>query len=170
MSLIGAMFGVGAMDQANSTWRSSLWARWLGWTLVFLLVTAAGWLVDQAARMAFSFSLPASLPFLASVIAAFWIGQRFRSWWWVAGPLAALAVPAAGFALWTVRLMWEPQVSVETVWGPQTPQDSAEFILFFLIIGVAMLGVMYTAVAAAGVWWGRRRREPDPAPHRVDGQ
>jgi hypothetical protein len=84
--------------------------------------------------------------------------------------LAALAVPAAGFALCTVRLMWEPQVSVETVWGPQTPQDSTEFMLFFLIIGVAMLGIMYSAVAAAGVWWGRRRRVPDPAPHGIDDQ
>jgi hypothetical protein len=170
MNVFGAIVGAGAMERATSTWRLSLWARWLGWTLVFVLVTAAGWLVYQAARMAISFSLPAGLPFLTSVIAAFWIGQRFRSWWWLAGPLAALAVPAARFALWTVRLMWEPQVPVETVWGPQTPRDTAEFILFFLIIGVALLSIMYTAVAAAGVWWGKGRRESDPTPPGVDGR
>lgn len=137
---------------------------------MFCLVTAGGWLVYEPARLAIPFSLPAWLPFLPSVIAAFWIGQRFRSWWRLAGPLAALAVPAAGMALWTVRLMWEPQVPAETVWGPQTPRDSAEVTLFFLIIGVAMLSIMYTAAAAAGVWWGRRRHGSDTAPLEVDGR
>jgi hypothetical protein len=88
---------------------------------------------------------------------------------WLAGPLTALAVPAAGMALWTVRLIWEPQVPAETAWGSQTPRDSAELILFFLIIGVAMLSIMYTA-AAAGVWWGRRRRGSDSAPPEVEGR
>jgi len=64
------------MDQATSTWRSSLWAQWLGWTLLFGMVTAAGWLVYGAARMAIPFSLLAWLPYLPMVIAAFWIGPR----------------------------------------------------------------------------------------------
>ena len=136
---------------------------------MFLLVTAAGWLVDQSGQ-------DGVLVLPAGLVALFGVGHRrvldrATVSLLVVGGGAIGRARGAGRRICIVDRPADvgPQVSVETVWGPQTPQDSAEFILFFLIIGVAMLGIMYTAVAAAGVWWGRRRREPDPAPHRVDG-
>ena len=149
------------MDPAMSTWRSSLWTRWLAWTIVFGVVAAGSWLASMVVRMTVPFSFPALLPYVPSLIAAFVIGQRFRSWWWLAGPLAVLAVPSAGVALWSARLMVGPQVSVKTVWGARTPRDSAEFLLVLLFAAAAMLGIMYTA---AGVWWGKRQRKGGSEP------
>jgi bacteriorhodopsin len=79
------------MGPKMTTWRASLWARWLGWTVVFGLVAAASVVANSAVRSAFPSVAGAELVVPCSV-AAFLIGLRIRSWWWLAGPAVVVMV------------------------------------------------------------------------------
>jgi len=70
-------------------------------------------------------------PYLVGLALALLIGVRFHSWWWVFGPAIALGLP---FSVILIAL------------------DYA-VIIALLVPYAAVLGL----VAAAGVWWGKRR-------------
>jgi hypothetical protein len=72
-----------------TTWRSSQWARWLGWTAVFGVVVGVCGLAYRwrGTEDWSTWSLVLLVPPLAT---AFLIGARFPSQWWWAGPLVAL--------------------------------------------------------------------------------
>ena len=72
------------MEPMTTTWRASLWARWLGWTLVIGLVVAASWVTNFAVRSALP-SVAVAVFILPCYVAAFLIGLRFRSRSWLAG-------------------------------------------------------------------------------------
>jgi hypothetical protein len=137
-----------------TTWQSSLWARWLGWTLVFGLVAGACGLAYRALRpeIAPAWSLALLVPLL---VAAFLIGVRFPFWRWAAGP------PVAMFLVGTPLLLIPYAVVVPLVPGSMFQDMSyaltitiAGFLLFFL----ATITLVLCALAAtAGVWWGQRR-------------
>jgi hypothetical protein len=78
------------MERMPPTWRSTLWARWLGWTVVFGLVVGGSLLAYSVLQPPLSSKL-AFLLLAPSVLAAGLIGVRFRSWWWVAGPPAVFS-------------------------------------------------------------------------------
>src|SRR5215207_3368829 len=80
------------------TWRSSLWARWLGWTAVFTggLVLCGASLVWENSPL---WVLGDGSGFLAIVLVpaalALAIGVRFAHWSWVIGVLVAIVLLAA---------------------------------------------------------------------------
>jgi hypothetical protein len=83
------------MEHAT-TWRSSLGARWLGWTVLYAVVTY-GVLFSELRLVA-----PpgrgdeyAILILAALALFAFSIGVRFRSWWWVLGPPIGFSLPTS---------------------------------------------------------------------------
>ena len=124
------------------TWRSATWARWLGWTVVLGLILWGG--------IFLSGTLPPRAPvqlfavFLApSLVLAFLIGLRFRSWWWVAAPLAAIWVPAEVFAL------------------ARDPTQSVGEGVGLLVFGLLVASIVYCLLAFVGVWRGKHREEDD---------
>jgi hypothetical protein len=149
-----------------TTWRHTTWARWLGWTGVFALVAGACGLAYRGLRPEIppAWSLALLVP---PLVAAFLIGARFRSWSWALGPPMALLL--AG----TPLLLIPYAVVVPHTQGlpfPDLTYAEATFVAgLFLLLGVWITLVLYALVAAAGVWWGRRRYESDPSPPGIDG-
>lgn len=144
------------MERSAAGWRSALWARWLGWTVVFGLVFVGG------GRLSAELPSPASqiVFFALLLIAAFLIGVRFPSMWWTAGPAAALlTLVTAGI----LRDYFGPQVPEQTSFGMATPQESLvnPYTLIALFIGL-LVSAPLAVPAYAGVRWGRRR-EADAA-------
>ena len=142
------------MQPLTTTWRASLWARWLGWTLVFPLVSVASVLALAEVGGVLGDAL---VPALAapSLVAAFLIGLRFRSWSWLAGPAAAivalyvpLGVVLFGTSRWPSGLEW------------QRTGLPAELLFISIIAGALVIGIVHALPAGAGVWWGKRRAQP----------
>jgi hypothetical protein len=139
-----------AAEGAPMGWRSSEWALWFGWTLVFgLLFTGV--------MLPYAYDTPDSavgpvltifaVSFVLCPIAAYKIGVRFPSPRWPTGPpgaiiatvLAILLLPASGL--------------------PMTQKDEFVVLLVFwggwIILG--LLALVYSLLARAGVKKGQRR-------------
>jgi hypothetical protein len=143
------------MNQASTSWRSMIWARWLGWTLVFGLVLVGSTVLSAVIPLE-----GASILFtVAPLLAAFLIGVRYPNWWWAAGPLVALLVPVAVLILLVAVLSFGPQTPVPTPIGPLTPREQLLFILTLGSTGIVLFGFLFAPVAAAGVAWGKRRAD-----------
>ena len=134
-----------------TSWRSSLLARWLGWTVMYGLVVVGGaWLLPRlpppAGGMVF-LGLP--------VIAAFLIGVRFRSEWWAAGPPVVLVTLVTAEILWELMDKLGPQVPAQ----PPTPQASVPPVITMLVLGsgLVMVSAVLAVAAYKGVTWGQRR-------------
>jgi hypothetical protein len=135
-------------------WRSSLWARWLGWTLVFGLLFAG-------VIVAIFFTVPIPnmtgdliLVFFAlTLLAAFAIGVRFPSWWWVAGPPAAILITVLAILVFP-----DTDAAQRTAMGESTQKE--QFVLMLVGGGAfsfILLACVYALLAAAGVRVGQRR-------------
>lgn len=86
-----------ARELVMMRWRSSTWARWLGWTVMFGLALAGATLVFSAFAPAYPALFWALL--VAVAVLAFLIGVRLQTWWWVLGPVVAYGVPAASYMI-----------------------------------------------------------------------
>jgi hypothetical protein len=140
------------MERPTMTWRSTRWARWLGWTLVFGLVAAASVFAGSLVLSALP-SFPLAVFFLPTIVAAFLIGLRFRSPLWLAGPAVLLMVLYVVFALTT-----EP--------GPETMVYrlglSGEVrVVLYAIIGLMGGDFFFAIPSLLGIWWGKRREVTD---------
>ena len=132
------------MEHAT-TWRASLWARWLGWTLVFGLVFVASSVVSRTLL-----SVPVAVFILPTYVAAFLIGMRFRSWSWLAGPAAVVMVLFMAAGLTTGQL-------AVTVSDAQAFGASPGVSLFLLaLVCLVGGGFVYAVPALVGVWCGKR--------------
>src|SRR5215218_877418 len=132
-----------------TTWWSSLWARWLGWTAVFT-VGLGVWGASVVWQNNPLWVLGDGIGFLAILLVpaavAFGIGVRFADWWWVFGVRVAYVLLAAAIVV--------PAVAGAP---PKSGSGQAGLVtLLFLFWSVLYLLVMLPA-AAAGVWWGKRR-------------
>jgi hypothetical protein len=137
-----------------SIWRSSPWARWLGWTLMFGLLFAG-----VIVAMVFTVPIPNMtgdlilVVFALTLVAAFAIGVRFPSWSWAAGPPAAILITVLAILLFP-----ETDAAQRTARGESTQKEQ---FVFMLVGGGAcsllLLAVGYALLAAAGVRVGQRR-------------
>jgi hypothetical protein len=127
-------------------WRSSLWARWVGWTALYALGTLlppgiVGLLADFfGSWYEFLSTAAVLLLFLLSTVFAFVIGVRFRSRWWGLGPLALFGLPGAAFGV----AEWSGLING----GGWLMVAGVVFLIFAALLSL---------VALAGVWWGNRR-------------
>jgi hypothetical protein len=85
------------MERGMMRLRSSTWARWLGWTVLFGLALAGAAFVFLAIAQAYPALFWGLLAGLAAL--SFVIGVRLRTWWWVFGPAVAYGVPAAVYMI-----------------------------------------------------------------------
>jgi hypothetical protein len=150
-----------AMGPKMTTWRASLWARWLGWTVVFGLVAAASVVANSAVRSAFPSVAGAELVVPCSV-AAFLIGLRIRSWWWLAGPAVVVMVlfVAAGLTSRELAAAFRDAQSVVESSGMSVFIYALLLLMYALVtfVGGALL---FAIPALLGVWWGKRREAGD---------
>jgi hypothetical protein len=139
-------------------WRSSLWARWLGWTALYVLVLLGGGLLT---RWFVSFFFPSDsnypewlstlfvvLTLLVPAVLAVGIGIRFRSRWWGLGPLVAFGLLAAALVI----AFWNGAISD---------------VLFIMVFPISLViyGGILIPFALQGAWWGNRRHAantPEP--------
>ena len=149
-----------------ASWRSALWARWLGWTVVFGLLFA-GVMLPFAYHVPDSAILPVLAIFAASFglcpIAAFWIGVRVPSQWWPAGP------PAAIMAM-VVAILVQPSLGPprRTALGLTTPKDEFLFVLIWRgWIVLILLTVIYALLARWEVGVGQHRELNASRPGRL---
>lgn len=146
------------MEPATTTWRSSPWARWLGWTVLFGLALAG------ATAMFFVYGGPYPALFwglLAGLAGlAFLVGVRLRTQWWAIGPLVAYGLPAAAYMLYVSY----QRSSLPT--DRPDPQGMTWDWVVMLAIAEFVVAPCFLA-ALAGAWWGRRRRSAAPGPERV---
>jgi hypothetical protein len=135
-------------------WRSSLWSRWLGWTLVFGLLFAS-----VIVTMFFTVPIPHMtgdlilVVFALTLVAAFAIGVRFPSWSWAAGPPAAILITVLAILVFP-----DTDAAQRSALGESTQKEQFVFMLvgggaFSLIL----LAFGYALLAAAGVRVGQRR-------------
>jgi len=141
-----------------TTWRSSVWARWLGWTMVFavaLSVLAAALLWRQSPLPAPGEGLTFAGLFGLAVL-AFGIGLRFPNWSWVLG-VSVVNVLLAATVVRFVDL------------GP--PKSGSEYAALGLTILFAFHFLLSLAGAAAGVLWGWRHSATNvgSTKRRLDG-
>ena len=143
-----------------TTWKSSEWARWLGWTVVFALLFGG-------VMFPFTYDAPDSeitpVPPLAlaasivlSSVAAFKIGVRFPSPRWWAGPPTAILATVLAFLL-----LPSSSPPRQTAVGMVTPKEEFLFLLIFRGGGIVLglLALIYALLARAGVKRGQRREE-----------
>jgi hypothetical protein len=129
--------------------RSRTWAQWLGWTVVFAVVAwASGLAYVRLPVVPPALGLIFLVPPLA---AAFLIGTRFPSWWWVAGPpLVLLVFSLAGSPLLLMLVLPAGALLPESMWS------SGTFAVVFVVM-VTFLLVLHALAAGAGVRRGRTR-------------
>ena len=125
--------------------RSSLRARWLGWTALYALLIYVGARVLTVSG--FYLGLPLSstsgtVAFIVPTLLACAIGVRFRSWWWGLGPLAALTLPFLALAV--------------RAWILDSGSEAWVWLLAFSMLG-AVYGGLLSLAGLVGVWWGQRR-------------
>lgn len=134
------------MARWTTRWRSTRWARWLGWTALGTVGLGLWGMTLFWWDAQFRVPGPEALfwvYFVGVSALAFAIGVRFAEWSWVSGVVVANV-------LWLVILVWGT-----TVTG--TPQSgSGQAALGFVFWFILQLPVMVVA-AVAGVWWGKRR-------------
>ena len=135
-------------------WRSSPWARWFGWTLVFGLLFAG---------VIVAMFYPVPIPnmtgdlilvcFALTLLAAFAIGVRFPSWSWAAGPPAAILITVL-----TILVFPDTDAAQRSALGDMTQKE--QFVLMLVGGGafiLILLACVYALLAAAGVRVGQRR-------------
>ena len=130
--------------------RSRTWVRWLGWTVVFALVAWASGVASV--RSAGGIPRALHLIFLVPPLAAaFLIGTRFPSWWWVAGPLVVMFVfSLVGSPLLLTLYLPAGALLLESM------RSTEALIVVFLVVVILLL-VLHALAAAAGVWRGQTR-------------
>jgi hypothetical protein len=121
-------------------WRSRSWVHCIGWTLVFSAV----------------FVVTAGL-ILPPLIAAFLIGARLGTWWWVAGPLITGTL-VLGFGLLLASAASGSQSGYK---GPSYAPAYAEYFGTLIAYGGGLIGILSSLAALAGVGWGKRRNGAD---------
>ena len=144
-----------------AAWSSSLWTRWLGWTALYGLLYYGLIYAVGASGVDSLGSLYPWIPHLVGGGVALLIGVRFRSWWWVLGPLAATALPIVAVIIIDI---------LQSVFFRQEPLTAAQIegaeIALGMIVGLVVFPLMFSAgvyalVAAAAVgvgkWWSERR-------------
>ena len=143
--------GVGAMERIPTTWRASLWARWLGWTMIYTLVAygigvfVVAWLsIRVVPDPGFKDVLEWGGVF-APLLLALLIGVWFGSWWWVLGPPVALLLPSL------VGLM------SASILVPNFPSDLGQGYLLFFFLAVLSLIPSTVGVAIGKAWHYLRR-------------
>jgi hypothetical protein len=120
------------------------WTQWFGWTLLF---AAIYWGVELSAAL-LEERLPGVAPwlrFLIPLLAAFLVGARLRSWWWVLGPPIAIIVIMLTYPVYSY--LTSPQTSREQ-------SGSGLILAIFLILINAGLALL---AAAAGVIYAKTR-------------
>jgi hypothetical protein len=127
-----------------TTWRSSLWVRWLGWTVLYAVVSYG--VVTRGDQVGL-------LHLAALALVAFSIGVRLRSGWWALSPLTAFIGLLA--TLWVKDFM-----TITYLLPPKPPDhggglDDVALVISFLFF--VALGLVCAIPAWAGVWWGKRR-------------
>ncbi len=141
-------------------WRYTTLARWLGWTLAFALLFVSFLVPFVHPVLPDVANLLVLLCFVLSFVAAYWIGVRFPSPWWPAGPPVAVLA-----AVLVVLAVPESGPATPTAMGPMTGKDNFELLLIFGgWILLVLLALAYAALARAGVRNGKlraaeRRRE-----------
>jgi hypothetical protein len=135
-------------------WRSSPWARWLGWTLGFGLLFAG-----VIVAMFFRVPIPhltgdLILVFFApTLVAAFAIGVRFPSWSWAAGPPAAILITVLA-----ILVSPDTDAAPRSAMGDSTQKE--QFVLMLVgggAFSLILLASVYALLAAAGAKVGQRR-------------
>jgi hypothetical protein len=127
-------------------WRSSLWARWLGWTAVFTVGlgvwgASLGW-QDNPLRV-LDYEVVRLVLILVPAALAFGIGVRFADWWWVFGVFVTNVLWAAIL----IRAMAEAPAAS----GSGQAVAGIIFGFLFMFLPSTLL------TAAAGVRRGKRR-------------
>ena len=144
-------------------WRSSPWARWLGWTLVFGLLFA-GVIVAMFYRVPIP-NMTGDLIlvcFALTLLAAFGIGVRFTSWLWAAGPPAAILITVLAILVFP-----DTDAAQRTAMGDMAQKE--QFVLMLVGGGafiLILLAFVYGLLAAAGVRVGQRREATTDASAR----
>jgi hypothetical protein len=157
-----------------TTWQPSLWAQWLGWTLLYGLLVCgttlfsfflpdfvlpenrATKLVGVPLKEIFGW-LPLGL-LLGLLVVAFLIGVRFRSTWWGLGPPLAIGLAFFMILRITMLIPLPPGASRYEGWS---------WTIFALMI-LGMIAMIPCSLAGlAGVWWGNRRHAADPRSERA---
>jgi hypothetical protein len=140
---------------AEIAWRHATWSRWLGWTALSALGVIGGHeLFDALAPRIADGGAGEVAAGLVATVGAFAIRARFRSEWWSFWPPAALVLLLVAITVW---LAMEDFAGGGWAW------------FLFFSIPLLSVGTVLSVFAFAGVWWGNRRREPDPAPPGDDG-
>src|SRR5215210_830567 len=132
-----------------TTWWSSLWARWLGWTAVFT-VGLGVWGASVVWQNNPLWVLGDGIGFLAILLVpaavAFCIGVRFADWWWLFGVLVAYVLLAA--------FLVTPVAGAP----PKSGSGQAELVILDVLFwSVLYLLVMLPAAAAASSSAAARR-------------
>lgn len=132
------------------TWRSTTWARWLGWTLVYTLVTygigiIVSWLFIRVVPDSGSKDVLEWGVVLAPLLLALLIGVWFGSWWWVLGPPVALLLPSF------VGLI------IASILVPSLPSDLGQGYLLFFFLAVLSMIPSTVGVAIGKAWHYLRR-------------
>jgi hypothetical protein len=147
---------VATMERVMTPSNSVLWARWLGWTLIFGLVVGACRLAYR--WLAAGISPALSLVFLGlPLLMACLMGVGFPFWRWAAGP------PVAVFLAGTPLLMLPYNVVAPLV--PESLFEGMSYvktitIAGFLLVFLMTITLVLSALAAAGgVWCGQRRED-----------
>jgi hypothetical protein len=134
-------------ERVTMAWRSTNWARCLGWIQVLAFVSLASALLFENLPID-----PFPWGFLPPLVADFLIGVRVRERWWVYGPMVAIAALSVAAIVWIA-------VAAATYEGPSTQGPGVA--LGFFVPGVVVVAtggsILHGLCAAAGVWWGQRR-------------
>jgi len=132
-----------------TTWWSSLWARWLGWTAVFT-VGLGVWGASVVWQNNPLWVLGDEIGFVAILLVpaavAFGIGVRFAYWWWLFGVLVAYVLLAAAFVI--LAVIGAP---------PERGSGQAGLVIVLIFFWFVLYLLVMLPAAATGVWWGKRR-------------
>jgi hypothetical protein len=137
--------GIRAMERLT-TWRASLWARWLGWTAVFtvgLVVWGAFLLWPHNPLRVLLDEVWTGAVILVPAAWAFGIGVRFADWWWVLGVFVTNVLLAT--------------ILIRAVAGETAASGSGQAAAGIIFVFPFMLLPSTLLAAAAGVWRGKRR-------------
>ena len=130
-------------------WRSTIWARCLGWVLVLAMVSVTSAVLFENLPID-----PFPWVFLPPLVTDFVIGVRVRESWWVYGPVAVIVAVSLALIVWMF-------ISAATYEGPSTmgPGVALGFFVPGMVLVAIAGSIVHAMLAAAGVWWGQRRNE-----------
>ena len=120
---------------------SATWVRWIGWTVLYGVAGLGLTFISLFHRS----SVTGLAMALGPPTAAFLIGKKFRSWWWILGPMTAVVVVASIVALFANARVGDD------------PYGGLAWFYYGLVMVGVIVGSLSAIAAAAGVWWGRSR-------------